>query len=68
MRTSSAQLTALYTPAELIGRQVLAVVNFSPRRVAGVESQVLVLGVADADGAIILLTTEREAPLGSRVH
>ena len=50
MRTSSAQLTALYTPEELIGRQVLAVVNFPPRRVAGVESQVLVLGVADATG------------------
>lgn len=68
MRTSSAQLTALYTPEELIGRQVLAVVNFPPRRVAGVESQVLVLGVSDVNGAVILLSTEREAPLGSRVH
>lgn len=68
MRTSSAQLTALYTPEELIGQQVLAVVNFPPRRVAGVESQVLVLGVSDPDGAIVLLTAEREAPLGSRVH
>ena len=68
MRTSSAQLTALYTPEELIGRQVVAVVNFPPRRVAGVESQVLVLGVSDADGAVVLLSTEREAPLGSRVH
>ncbi len=67
-RQSSAQLTALYTPEDLIGRQVLAVVNFPPRRVAGVESQVLVLGVADADGAIILLGVEREAPLGARVH
>lgn len=68
MRTSSAQLTALYTPEELIGRQILAVVNFPPRRVAGVESQVLVLGVSDPEGAVILLSTEREAPLGSRVH
>ncbi len=68
MRTSSAQLTALYTPEELIGRQVLAVVNFPPRRVAGVESQVLVLGVSDPDEAVILLSTEREAPLGARVH
>jgi tRNA-binding protein len=68
MRTSSAQLTTLYTPEELIGRQVLAVVNFPPRRIAGVQSQVLVLGVSDADGAVILLSTEREAPLGSRVH
>ena len=68
MRTSSAQLTALYTPEALIGRQVLAVVNFPPRRVAGVESQVLVLGVSGPDGAVILLSTEREAPLGSRIH
>jgi tRNA-binding protein len=68
MRTSSAQLTALYTPEELIGRQVLAVVNFPPRRIAGVQSEVLVLGVANPDGAVILLSTEQEAPLGSRVH
>src|SRR4051794_23796026 len=52
-RTSSAQLTALYTPDDLVGRQVLAVVNFAPRRVAGVESQVLVLGVPDEDGNVI---------------
>lgn len=68
MRTSSAQLTALYTPEELIGRQVLGAVNFPPRRIAGVQSQVLVLGVADENGAVILLSTEREAPLGSRVY
>ena len=67
-RQSSAQLTALYAPEDLVGRQVLAVVNFPPRRVAGVESQVLVLGVADRDGAIVLLSVEREAPLGARVH
>lgn len=67
-RTSSAQLTDLYTPETLIGRQVLAVVNFPPRRVAGVLSEVLVLGVADEQGAIILLSVERNAPLGSRVH
>jgi tRNA-binding protein len=68
MRTSSAQLTTLYTPEELIGRRVLGVVNFPPRRIAGVQSQVLVLGVSDENGAVILLSTEREAPLGSRVH
>jgi tRNA-binding protein len=67
-RRSSAQLTALYAPEDLVGRQVVAVVNFPPRRVAGVESQVLVLGVSDANGAVILLTPEREAPLGARVH
>src|SRR5215210_6871532 len=67
-RTSSAQLTDLYTPDDLIGRRVLAVVNFPPRRIASVESQVLVLGVSDEAGAVILLAVEREAPLGSRVH
>ena len=67
-RTSSAQLTDLYTPEDLIGRQILAVVNFPSRRVAGVESQVLVLGVSDERGAVILLAVEREASLGSRVH
>ena len=67
-RTSSAPLTDLYTPESLIGRQILAVVNFPPRRVAGVTSEVLVLGVSDAAGAIVLLSVERDAPLGSRVH
>lgn len=67
-RTSSAQLTDLYTPDDLIGREILAVVNFPPRRVAGVESQVLVLGVSNEEGAVILLSLEREAPLGGRVH
>jgi tRNA-binding protein len=68
VRTSSAQLTALYTPEDLVGRQILAVVNFPPRRVAGVESQVLVLGVPDEDDNVILLATERDAPLGSRMY
>jgi tRNA-binding protein len=67
-RQSSAQLTALYSPEDLVGKQVLAVVNFPARRVAGVESEVLILGVADEEGAIILLAVEREAPLGARVH
>jgi tRNA-binding protein len=67
-RTSSAQLTGLYAPEDLVGRQVLAVVNFPPRRVAGVDSQVLVLGVPDEHGNVILLATEREAPLGSRMY
>ncbi len=66
-KRSSAQLTALYTPEQLVGRQVLAVVNFPPRRVAGLVSEVLVLGVPDERGDVILLAVEREAPLGSRV-
>ncbi len=67
LKRSSAQLTALYTPEQLVGRQVLAVVNFPPRRIAGFDSEVLVLGVPDQDGEVILLSVEREAPEGARV-
>ncbi len=66
-KRSSAQITDLYTPDQLIGRQVLAVVNFPPRRIAGFDSEVLVLGVPDEQDSIILLAVEREAPLGARV-
>ena len=66
-RRSSAQLTELYTPEMLIGRQILGVVNFPPRRIAGFDSQVLTLGVPDERGAVVLLAVERDAPLGSRV-
>jgi tRNA-binding protein len=66
-KRSSAQITDLYTPDQLIGRQVLAVVNFPPRRIAGFDSEVLVLGVPDEQGRIILLAVDREAPLGARV-
>jgi tRNA-binding protein len=67
VKRSSAQLTALYTPQVLEGRLVVAVVNFPPRRIAGFESEVLVLGVPDAEGAVVLLEPEREVPLGGRV-
>jgi tRNA-binding protein len=67
VRQSSAQLVALYTAEQLVGRQVLGVVNFPPRRIAGFESQVLVLGVPNEDGDVILLGVERESPLGARV-
>ncbi len=67
-KRSSAQLTALYRPDELIGRQVLAVVNFPPRRIAGFSSEVLVLGLPDAQGNVVLLQPEREVPLGGRMY
>ena len=66
-RTSSAQLTQFYPPEALIGRQVIAVVNFAPRNVAGVESQCLVLGVDTAQG-VALLAIERPVANGSRVY
>ena len=58
MRTSSAQVTRNYTPEQLVGRQVAAVLNFPPKRVAGVKSEVLVLGaVSEADGVVLLQPT-----------
>jgi tRNA-binding protein len=67
-KRSSAQLTALYQPDELVGRQVLAVVNFPPRRIAGFNSEVLVLGLPDEQGNVVLLQPEREVPLGGRMY
>jgi len=67
IRRSSAQLVALYDPATLVGRQVIAVVNFPPRRIAGFASEVLVLGLAAADGAIVLVAPERPVPDGARL-
>lgn len=67
VRTSSAQLTVHYTAADLVGRLVVAVVNFEPKRIAGVKSEVLVLGLPDADGAVVLLAPTAGVPLGGRV-
>jgi tRNA-binding protein len=70
-RVSSAQLTVTYPdPASLVGRQVVAVVNFPPRRIAGLASEVLVLGAmgeVDDEGEVWLLEPEPEAPLGTRI-
>ncbi|MCS7303031.1 MAG: tRNA-binding protein [Candidatus Kapabacteria bacterium] len=67
IKQSSAQLTYHYTPDSLIGRLVIAVVNLPPRVIAGFRSDVLVLGVPDADGAVVLLRPDWEVPLGGRV-
>jgi tRNA-binding protein len=67
IKTSSAQLTVHYSPEQLIGRLIVAVVNFEPKRVAGVKSEVLVLGLPDEDGAVVLLGPTREVPLGGRI-
>ena len=67
MRTSSAQLTERYAAEDLVGRQVVAVVNFPPKRVAGIKSEVLVLGaVGDAAGTTLLTLTHSVAD-GTRV-
>ncbi|HEX6990548.1 MAG TPA: tRNA-binding protein [Gemmatimonadales bacterium] len=66
-RRSSAQLTTLYRAEELVGRLVVAAVNLGTRRIAGFESEVLVLGLPDADGNVVLLEPERDVPLGGRV-
>jgi len=66
-RTSSTQLTDLYRPEDLVGRQIVAAVNLGTRTVAGFPSEVLVLGVPDGEGQVVLLSLEREAPEGTRV-
>ena len=67
-KTSSAQLTARYSIEDLHGRLVVAAVNLGERNIAGFMSQVLVLGVPDAEGQTVLLAVEREVPLGGRVY
>lgn len=68
LRHSSAQITDLYAPDELVGRLVVAVTNLPPRRIAGFVSEVLVLGVPDEQGRVTLLEPERDVPVGGRVH
>jgi tRNA-binding protein len=66
-KRSSAQLTRHYTPEGLVGRQVLAVVNFPPRQIGPVLSEVLVLGVPDADGQVVLIGPDQAVPLGGKL-
>jgi tRNA-binding protein len=66
-KRSSAQITRHYTPEELVGRQVLAVVNFPPRQIGPVVSEVLVLGVPDEDGQVVLIGPGHEVPLGGKL-
>ena len=66
-RKSSAQITRHYTPEALLGRQVVAVVNFPPRQIGPMMSQVLTLGIPDADGEVVLLGPEQGVPDGGRL-
>jgi tRNA-binding protein len=66
-KKSSAQITRHYTPEALVGRQVLAVVNFPPRQIGPVMSEVLVLGLPDADGEVVLIGPDHDVPLGGKM-
>ena len=66
-KKSSAQITRHYDPEGLVGRQVLAVVNFPPRQIGPVMSEVLVLGVPDADGEVVLIGPDQPVPEGGRL-
>ena len=67
-RWSSAQITERYTPDDLIDRQVLAVTNLPPKRVAGFKSECLTVGVPDADGAVVLVVPEARVGNGARLY
>ena len=67
IKRSSAQITEHYTPQELIGRQVAAVVNFPPRQIGPVRSEVLVLGFPDHDGKVCLVGVDPAVPNGGRL-
>ena len=66
-KKTSAQLTAHYEAEGLVGKMVVAVVNFPPKRIAGFKSEVLVLGVPDEAGEVVLLSPDREVPPGGRM-
>jgi len=67
VKRSSAQITKHYTKVELVGRQVVAVINFPPKQVGSVMSECLVTGFPDANGDIVLTAVERPLPNGSRL-
>ena len=66
-KRSSAQITKHYTPEGLVGRQVLGVVNFPPRQIGKVMSEVLILGLPDAEGEVVLIEPGHEVPLGGKM-
>ncbi len=68
VKKTSAQITEHYTPETLIGRQVMAVVNFAPRQIGPFMSEVLTLGVTDPDGNVVLLSPDHKVPDGGRMH
>jgi tRNA-binding protein len=67
-KKTSAQITAHYQPETLVGKQVLAVVNFPPRQIGKFMSEVLVLGMPDAAGEVVLVGPDQPVPTGGRLH
>ena len=67
-RRTSAQITRYYTPATLVGRQVAAVVNFPPKQIGKFMSEVLVLGMPDAEGEVVLIGVDHPVPNGGRLY
>lgn len=67
-KKTSAQITAHYQPDTLVGRQVLAVVNFPPRQIGKFMSEVLVLGMPDENGEVVLVGPDQTVPIGGRLH
>ncbi len=68
IKKTSAQITKHYTPETLVGRLVMAVVNFPPRQIGPFRSEVLTLGVPDADGEVVLMTPDKDVPIGGRLY
>jgi tRNA-binding protein len=68
VKKTSAQLTTLYRPEDLVGRQVAAVVNFPPKQIGKFLSEILVLGFPDANGAVVLIGPERKVPDGGKLY
>lgn len=68
VKKSSAQITAHYTPKDLVGRQVLGVLNFPVKQIGPFQSECLITGVDDGSGSIVLLTADKSVPNGARLH
>ena len=68
VKQSSAQITAHYTPDALVGRQVLAVINFAPRKIGPFLSEILILGLPDGEGQVVLIGPDQPVPAGGRLY
>lgn len=67
IKKSSAQITDLYQPNDLVGKQIVAVINLSPKKIAGITSEVLVLGANSKDNAVVLLEPQNNIPNGAKI-